>query len=430
MVLALVVGSLVARRIAQPVERMTEVAERIAAGDFGCSVPDAGRDEIGRLAEAVDSMRESLRQNLLDLTRERNQALAIVRSMSDGVVAVSAEGRVIQANAAARSMLGMPGGSGSGVANSAALSLPGTVAAAAQRVTESGEPETVEMGDVFAGERVTRLSINPVSETTEPGTRGLVIVVRDMTEARRAESMGKDLVANASHELKTPLAVISSTADTLLDNTGPMDDQQREFLQIIARQSSRLQGLVEETLQLSQLDGGKTLELETVALQDLIPLATDRLLPFARQRGQSVDVEVPDDLPLVSGAPALLVQAIRNLIDNALRYGPPGTRVRVTARAADSAIEVAVSDTGPGIPPAEHARIFDRFVRGREAQARGIAGTGLGLAIVARVAALHGGAVEIRSQPGEGSCFTLRVPVAPSTAAPEAEHGDPRGNLG
>ena len=418
--LALVVGSLVARRIAQPVERMTEVAERIASGDFGCRVPDAGRDEIGRLAEAVDTMRDSLRQNLLDLTRERNQALAIVKGMSDGVVAVSAEGRVILANAAARSMLRIPEDTGDG-ASLASLPLPEILATTSQRVIDSGEPETVEIGDVAAGERVTRLSISPVSETTGSGTRGLVIVVRDMTEARRAETMGKDLVANASHELKTPLAVISSTADTLLGNAGPMDGRQREFLEIIARQSLRLQGLVEETLQLSQLDGGERLEFEAVTVQELIPLAAERLLPFAQQRGQQIEVDVPDGLPPVTGAPSLLVQAVRNLVDNALRYGPSGTRVRVTARRVADAIEVAVSDTGPGIPSAEQAHIFDRFVRGRQAQARGIEGTGLGLAIVARVAALHGGSIDIRSRPGEGSCFTLRVPLAAGATAPQAE---------
>jgi signal transduction histidine kinase len=222
--------------------------------------------------------------------------------------------------------------------------------------------------------------------------------------------MGRELVANASHELRTPLAVIASTADTLLDTTGG-DSRQRDFLEIITRHAARLQRLVDETLQLSCLQGGiEGRPRELVGLAELVEEALTFHATAAAKKRQQLLVRVSPDLAPVRGVPALLVQAIRNLVDNAIRYAPPGGSVEVRAEAAGTGhVGLLVVDNGPGIAPAEQSRVFDRFYRGATA---GEAGTGLGLAIVARVAELHGGRVELESTPGRGCSFRLLLPEA------------------
>lgn len=411
-VAALVVAGLVAltvsRRLARPIEELTRAAERIAAGDFEGRLPTGSNDEIGRLAGAFASMQRGLRATLRDLRRERNQAQAIVNNMSDGVVALSPAGAVLYANRAAQEMLHLRGDS-----ETMRLEPPPVLAQAMSEALEHGRPGTVELGTAAADSRVTRVTVTPLSEI-EDGRRGVVLVCTDMTEARRVESMGRELVANASHELRTPLAILASTADTLLalpDAAPP--EQRQEFLQIIARQSERMRLLVAETLQLSELEAGRSsAPLEPLDAADIVRQAGAALEPLARR--QKVRLLVPDDLPEapVSGSETALVRAVMNLVDNALRYSPPGSTARVGMRRNGSEVQIEVEDDGPGIAPAEQKRVFERFVRGRAADQTKAEGSGLGLAIVRRIADLHGGRVELESAPGKGSRFRLVLPAS------------------
>ncbi|MBT4816361.1 MAG: HAMP domain-containing protein, partial [Lentisphaerae bacterium] len=254
-VLAVWLGVRLSRRLAQPIEAMTTGAERIAAGDLEHPVQAEGQDEIGRLGEALETMRCGLRSNLAAITKERNQALAIVKDMSDGVICLSDTGSIIFANQAAALLLGRPQ-IPSSQASFADVSVPEALSAAVHQTMELGAEATTEFGDIRTGERVVRVVVTPVEDASVGTGRGAVLVLRDMTEARRAEAMGKELVANASHELRTPLAIIASTADTILTASDSEPEAVREFAGIISRHAVRMERLVKETLQLTRLEGG------------------------------------------------------------------------------------------------------------------------------------------------------------------------------
>ncbi len=416
---ALFMGVTTSRRIARPIERMTALAERIAEGDFDGSVVVDRPDEIGRLAEALDRMRRELQRNLDQISRERNQALAIVGSMADGVLAFDCRDRVLFANDAAAELLDMKAPPAPG-AELQALTLPDELYSAVERVRTSGTVESFEFGREEAGERVVRVTVSPVrAENDRSGERGMVLVLRDMTEARRTARMGRELVANASHELRTPLAIVASTAETLLDNSVPVgtDSAQREFLEIIAHHAARMQRLVDETLQLSRLDGlAGSADFEETPVRELIDEAVEQVSAPACTRGQRIETRVPDGLPPIPCRPSFLVQAVRNLLDNAVRYSPEGGRIALSAcLTEDGCVEFRVQDSGPGVPPAEQKRILERFVRGEYGEKANPEGTGLGLAIVERVARSHGGSIRVRNNPHGGACFVLSLPCNAET---------------
>ena len=404
------------RRIARPLEDMTRVAERIAAGDFDCRTPPAGSDEVGRLAGAVGSMQRSLRQTLGELRAERNQAQAIVAGMSDGVVALAADGTVLYANQAAAAMLGQPD-----LQPGAALAPPAPLAAALAEANRSRESAAVEWGDVRRGERVIHVSISPLPDQAG----GTVLVLCDRTEARRAESMGRELAANASHELRTPLAILSSTLETLLAWPENLPPASREFLEIGARQVDRMHRLVNETLQLAQLEAGAPAETRAALdLADLAGQVVHDLQPLAESRQVELRPLQSAGAAPVLGLEQPLLSALTNLVDNALRYTPSGGRVTVAVDATDGRAVVAVTDNGPGISPLEQSRLFDRFVRGQAAADSRGEGSGLGLAIARRVAEIHSGEITVDSAPGQGSTFRIALPIhgaAPEPARPGGE---------
>jgi len=396
-----------ARRIAKPVEDMTRVAERIAAGDFSCAPPSGGPDEIGRLADSVTTMQQSLRQTLSELRDERNQARAMVASMSDGVIALTPRLEVTYANDAAARLLNSPA-----LASGSTFTPPAALAPVLEGAMAEGRASAVELGDVRRGDRVVHVAVSPLSpQAGNPG--GAVLVLCDRTEARRAEAMGRELVANASHELRTPLAIMSSTADTLLAGSGDLPEQPREFVQIIARQAERMQRLVNETLQLSQLESGLPPgPRERLLLDEVVRQVIRDLQPLAEDRRVSLAFVPSSGAVAVTGFEQSIASALGNLVDNALRYTPAGGCVTVCIEAGAAEAAVAVRDTGPGVAPAEQARLFDRFVRGPAAAARP-EGSGLGLAIARRIAEIHGGRIALESAPGQGSTFRLVLPLAP-----------------
>jgi signal transduction histidine kinase len=402
LVLVSILSLWLARRIAQPVEEMTRVAERIAAGDFDCRAPAGGTDEIGRLAEAVGTMQQSLRRTLGELRHERNQARAIVAGMSDGVIALSPRLSILYANDAAASLLAMPS-----MAPGTTFQPPADLGPVIARALDRHQEETIELGDVRRGDRIIHVAVSPLDHAVGDGG-GAVLVLCDRTAARRAETMGRELVANASHELRTPLAIMASTADTLLAWSAELPAQPREFLQIIARQAERMQRLVNETLQLSQLESGTPPgAMEKLSLADLARRVVDDLRPLAASRGVALQpVQAPTDA-CVLGFEHLLATALANLVDNALRYTPAGGAVTVSVERDVAHVAVAVRDNGPGISPAEQARLFDRFVRGKAATATPSEGSGLGLAIARRSAEIHGGSIRLDSALGQGSTFRL-----------------------
>jgi two-component system phosphate regulon sensor histidine kinase PhoR len=252
---------------------------------------------------------------------------------------------------------------------------------------------------------------------------GVVMVLHDVTEIRKLEGMKRDFVANVSHELRTPVAIIRANAETLLD--GALDDKTRgrDFVEAMLRHADRLSGLISDLLDLSRIEAGRYgVKLQPVrvraALQRVVELA-DR---HVRDKGHAVSIDAPDAL-WVEADPRALEQIFTNLVDNAIKYTPPGGRLLLRAAPSARGVRVEVEDDGPGIEPRHRDRIFERFYRVDPGRSRDVGGTGLGLSIVKHLAEAMGGAVGVDAAPVRGSLFWLELAATtpPSAVAAAAE---------
>lgn len=242
---------------------------------------------------------------------------------------------------------------------------------------------------------------------------------RDITALRRLEQIRKDFVANVSHELRTPLTSIKGYVEALLDGAKDNPEEAVRFLQIILKQSNRLNLILDDLLQLSQIESGLVrFRHEPVHLSALVERTLPLIKPIADKKQQTLTMAVPPDLPPVSGDEDRLVQVLTNLLDNAVKYTPEGGAISVMAQLAPQAadvpaeVELIVADTGIGIPEADRPRVFERFYRVDKARSRELGGTGLGLSIVKHIVEGHGGRVWVEANQPTGSRFVLRLPVA------------------
>jgi two-component system phosphate regulon sensor histidine kinase PhoR len=238
-------------------------------------------------------------------------------------------------------------------------------------------------------------------------------VFNDMTRLRRLERMRQDFVANVSHELKTPITAIKGFIETLLD--GALDDrvEAERFLNIVERQVERLNVIIEDLMSLSRIEqseGQKRFELEPEYIAPVVNEVISSCSMLAGQSGISVKNTCSEDLRAPMNAP-LLEQALTNLVDNAIKYSRPGGEVSIDCYTENEFAVIAVSDTGCGIDEEHLPRLFERFYRVDKARSRKCGGSGLGLAIVKHIVQIHKGHVEVTSIPGQGSTFTLRIPL-------------------
>jgi two-component system sensor histidine kinase SenX3 len=278
-----------------------------------------------------------------------------------------------------------------------------------REVRRSGEIHEAELelprGPLGAGRVVVGARVAPLRP------RHVLLLVTDRTDARRVEEVRRDFVENVSHELKTPVGAISLLAEAI---SGAAEDADavRRFADRMSLESQRLSLLVQEIIDLSRLQvAGALGEAVLVGVKEVVTEAVDRCRLTAEDRSVTVDLgRVPD--ARVYGDAELLTTAVRNLVDNAIRYSEPGSRVVVDVQRAPGLVDITVTDQGIGIAPEEVERVFERFYRADPARSRATGGTGLGLTIVNHVAANPGGDVEVQSTPGAGSRFTLRLPEA------------------
>ena len=238
-----------------------------------------------------------------------------------------------------------------------------------------------------------------------------MIALHDVTQLKRLERMRRDFVANVSHELKTPITSVKGFVETMRAQPDISEEERKRFLGIIARQADRLNAIIDDLLALSRIEhdteAGET-QLEPTRLKPVIASAVQLCRHKAEERNIGVDVQCPLALSALA-EPRLLEQALTNLVDNAIKYSEPGSRVEVTCTTEGASVIIGVRDFGCGIEARHLPRLFERFYRADKARSRSLGGTGLGLAIVKHIAQLHGGRVQVESEPGRGSLFTLRL---------------------
>jgi two-component system, OmpR family, phosphate regulon sensor histidine kinase PhoR len=424
-VVAWALGTWRARRLSAPVQALAHAAERISQGDLDSRAVVDGRDEIGHLALAFNTMGDQLRQQLDALTQERTKIHAIVSSMRDAVVATDGTGRLLLVNGAARELLGLdPRNVGRPAAD--VLRDHAVVRALEQSVglgTDAAEEFTIGNGaearhfhlnatPLRAGRRSSADAAGlPNMDESVPAS-GAVAVVRDVTELRRAERLRRELTANVSHELRTPLTSIKGFAETLLAGAWADEETCRRFLTIIDAEATRLMTLVDDLTSLSRLESrAAPLVPVPVRLDALAADAVSRMRPQAERHGVALGA-VPGPAVIVAADANRVMQVLTNLIDNAIQFTPEGGRVDVALRTDGADAVASVSDTGRGIPADDLPRIFDRFYRVDRSRSREGGGSGLGLAIAKHIIEAHGGRITVSSRLGRGSVFSFTLPLA------------------
>lgn len=406
-ILALLVAFIVARRVTQPLRLTTALAQRMAEGDFSQRVGLRGRDEVAALAASFDSLADSLQKTMTDLQREQARLAGILASVAEGIIAVDSEGRIVLINPQAASLLNLREEAGEKVEE---LGLPGEFVAGFTECLRQGELRTLEFN---YGRPARHLVVHVAPVRLEEMARwGAVAVVRDMTEARRLEEMRRRFLSDASHEIRTPLTSISGFAAAILDGTAASEEERLRCVSVIARETERLGRLVTDLLDLSRIESGAVeLEIEELDLAELIRNAAEGFQTQVQERGITLELDLPSDLPLVRADGDRIYQVMVNLISNALRFNRDEGSIIISAERTDGSVFVSVKDTGRGIDPAELPYIWERFHRADAARSRHDGGTGLGLAIVRSLVERHGGTVSAQSVVGEGSTFGFTLPL-------------------
>ena len=410
---AFAIGLFVARRVTRPVVEMQAIAERMSAGDFAARAPAGSPDEIGTLGRALNTMAARLRGEIQDLQQEQAKATAILDGMVEGVLAVDGRDAVLLMNERARAMFGLGAVRPEGkpfleVVRNVDLHeiLRG--------VRDVGEEGVSRRELRLAGPADRWLQVTAVPLRLAGGEVGVVMVLHDVTELRRLEQVRTEFVANVSHELRTPLTAIHGYLETLLGGALEERENARRFLDIVFRHTERLGRLLDDLTDLSNIELGRVaLRLEPVRLDEVVDSVLAIIAPRAEAGRVALAAEIPAELPRVHADRDRLAQILINLVDNAVKYTPEGGRVTVSARpGADGRLEVAVADSGVGIPPADLPRITERFYRVDKARSRELGGTGLGLAIVKHLVLAHDGTLGIESTPGRGTTVRVTLPAA------------------
>lgn len=397
-------------QIVKPLGQLTELAKALAAGDLSRSVVVHRRDELGQLASAFRSMQEELSQRIRQLQQYGERLATVLGGMVEGVLAVDVDNRVILANDACKSMLGLPSQE---VVGRPLLEVVPNV--------EIQQAVTQAMAEEGPSEREIHLAGTPRQSLHILATRlrgkphaGVVVVLHDVTELRRLENVRRDFVANVSHELKTPLASITAYAETL--RMGALRDPQHneEFVERIQEQAQRLHQLIVDLLHLSRVESGKeAFHFSQVSVREAVQHCLQQHREIAEKRGVTLVSDEQSPELAVWADRRGLATILDNLVDNAIKYTLPGgcVQVRWSGDAAEATLSVA--DNGIGIAAEDQQRIFERFYRVDKARSRELGGTGLGLAIVKHLTQAHGGEVSVSSQPGVGSTFRVRLRCAP-----------------
>jgi two-component system phosphate regulon sensor histidine kinase PhoR len=395
---------LVSAPIGRRVAAIASVARRYATGDLTRPAAGYGDDELGEVARALDGAVHELGRRVEDLAHDRRHLRAILSGMVEGVVMLDPQGRLVMANDAATGMLKLDE-EATGRRYQEWMRQPELFAQIAQALhgEATGGVEFVLARDP------SRTCVSRAAPAGEP-QGGAILVLHDISDLRRADRVRRDFVANVSHELRTPLTAIRGYVEALLDDP-PGPDESRRFLEIIARHTTRMERLVKDLLRLARLDAGQeTPDMVDCDLASMLHGVITELSGPIDQRRVQVEVRLGGDVGVVVSDPAMLHDVMRNLIENAVNYGPEDGHVAVEAERETTALLLRVLDDGPGIPQADRLRVFERFYRVDKSRSRAPGGTGIGLAIVKHVVELLGGTVTAGSRAEGGAVFTVRLP--------------------
>ena len=416
--IAVALSMWLAHSLTKPLSEIVVAAQRLAKGDHAVRIRTGARDEVGLLADTFNHMTDQLRTKIDELSEDRSQLLAMLTSMVEGVMVLDRRGRVLQINPALEGMFDVTRMEARGHPCSDVFRHPQLDTLVSAVLTK----RTNQEDEILLHPSGRRLHIEAsVTESYGENDACAILVFHDMTELRRLEMVRKDFVANVSHELRTPLTSIKGYIEALLDGAKDDPKTSTQFLNIILKQSDRLNLILEDLLQLSKIESGQVqFKREPLHIQGVIERTLAVIKPLADKKRHRLVSFVENNLPSVLGDEDRLIQILSNLLDNAVKYTPENGTITVAAHpvsddaeqpAIVTAVELSVTDTGMGIPEMERPRVFERFYRVDKARSRELGGTGLGLAIVKHIVEGLGGRVWAEANAPTGSRFVVRLPV-------------------
>jgi two-component system phosphate regulon sensor histidine kinase PhoR len=407
-VLVILAAWFVTRMTTRPIRELTRAAQKIASGEFGHRLSVGTRDESGQLAHAFNEMSEKLREMLATVSEDKARLTGILDNMADGVLLTNAEANIVLTNTAARNLL-----------NIEADNTEGRPLIEVVREFEFNEllstcletgREQIAQFESSLSNRFLRVIAIPFSND-RPG--GALLLIQDLTEVRSLQTMRREMVGNISHEFRTPLAAIKAMVETLRDVAVDDREAARDFLSRIEVEVDRMTQLVAELTELSRIETGKAeLELEPMDISGLVEEAVAQLRPQAERQKLALETSLASGLPSVTVDKERVRQVMVNLIHNAIKFNRPGGNIRITTKSSGEAVSIEVTDTGIGIAREDLPHIFERFYKGDKSRAG--QGSGIGLAIAKHVVESHGGNIQVESEEGKGTTFTINLPLTPS----------------
>lgn len=403
LVCGLIIAYLLSRNVAKSLERMKEGAEKLGRNEFGVYIEDSSITEVSSTIHTLNYIAKEISDRIAALDKERLEKNLVLESMTEGVIALNNEAYVMYANKSAERIFDMREEVKPGTLLHANIRVPDVCRVVDACLEGEAEEHEMMLELVPSGKNVL-MRVVLLNEGA-----GLLLVFHDLTQLLRLERTRQDFVANVSHELRTPITSIVGFVETLLD--GAVEDEQsaKRFLSIIFDQSKRMAQIIDDLLILSRLDSGKEMVKEKLPLGMIISSSIALTSEYFRDKNVTTNYSYSGDEEIICH-PHLLEQAIINLLTNAARYSESGSRVWIDVRFEKSFVDVSVKDEGIGIALDFQKRIFERFYRTDKARSRAEGGTGLGLSIVKHIALLHDGRIELESEVGVGSKFTLCIP--------------------
>lgn len=408
----LIFASLFFYKIARRLRSINSFLRHYAEGDLTTDelLPTSGGnviDELGELAVLLNQASSVTRQFTRELTREKSKLETILDKADDGFLVVNHEGNVSLANPMALKLLGTELSQVVGKSVIEAT-LNYDLSELVQRVMRTNTPGSLQVKFVAQEPAYVNVYVAPIQPS------GAMVVMHDITEAKRIDAVRRDFVANASHELRTPLASIKAMAETIVLRGKNQSQIAEQFGRRIISEVDRLTAVADDLLDLAQIETGhRTLQTEEFYLREVVQSVADTLMPKIEQKALELSVQVSDAIKVHADRGAIH-QIITNLIDNAIKYNRPAGQIVVSANESKEFVTISVSDSGVGIPQEQLSRVFERFYRVDKARSRKSGGTGLGLSIVKHLVEMHGGKIWVNSELGKGSVFTFTIPSKPA----------------
>lgn len=371
-------------------------------------MPVLTHDEIGELAISFNRMRRQLNDHISALNQEKSHLSSILKSMADGVITINKKYEIMVMNPPAKSVLEQLGYQFDDKVNKIPAELQGYF----ENVLEE-EQESVS--EISVQGRTYVLLLTPLY--TNGVIRGVVAILRDMTEERQTDKLRKDFLANVSHELRTPISLMQGYSEAIVDDIAASNEEKRELAQIIYDESLRMSRLVNELLDLARMEAGHIqLNLEKVEISDYVNRVAKKFRTVAADQNIHLDLSLNNQTELVFLDPDRMEQVLTNLIDNAIRHSASGDSITITLDELSNEFIIYVKDEGSGIPEEDVPFIFERFYKSDKARTRKkeVKGTGLGLSIAKHIVEAHKGRISVQSHENEGTKFTITLPKNPN----------------